>query len=342
MAGTRVPGCTAHTLESGGFMWVTPTVQQRIKDGSLVAALGLDPTQVAAFRTRIDAGTYFGPTDGGGELLPVAVRKCGVAVVALYDGAGNRNNPWTIEQQHAALEDLQPAWWHNFEPSSEGISLLSNGGYFVPMLVDVTDHTPAKIATAVANAQGGYIMSLGEADGHGWTVQQGIDAWGALVTDAAILARPDIKLGSPYTVTDGSVAGSWFQLWYAGIKAAGYRTPDFFDLDKYGSSNGVTDRVNNYFAAFPEISDFWIPEYAIDTGSSVSAVPQSQEIPYMQLMSQTFDRDRYAKLTHHAKWLLGPRHFTIYDWHGREMYDDAAQPMSTAAVWRDCGRYLPI
>lgn len=273
-------------------------------------------------------------------------RKLGVACVAEFDGAGVHTNPWTLAQRTATLEDLQPAWWHNFEPSSEGTPVLSGGGYFVPMLVDVTDHTPTKIATAVANAQGGWIMSLGEAEGHGWTVQQGIDAWGALVNDSSILARPDIKLVSPYTVADGSVAGSWFQLWLAGITSAGYRLPDAIALDKYAASASVVadwstiaTRINAYKTAFPTYN-FWIPEFGIlQPGDLTDPVV----LGFMDQASRAMDSD--PRILRYAWWYMGPPNFlgahgNDYATSNQQLYDNSANVRTIGTHWKTCGRFI--
>lgn len=336
IAGTRVPGCTTHSIE-GTTMLVTPTVQTRIKDAALVASLGLNGAQVTAFKGRIAAGTYVA-SPGGGELMPMSPRKVGVACVPFHDSNGTLTNTWTLAQQQAALDDQLPTWWHNFQPTPEGI-VSPPGSYFVPMLLATSDYTAPKIASAVANAEGNWIMGQGEPDGRGVSVAQAVANWVTLVTDPSIVANPQIKLVFPYQAGDGSAGGSYIQQVMAGVISAGCRLPDEMAVDRYSTEAVILAVLANYHAAFPTYG-LWIPEFSIDTGAAGAGASYATESAFDQSIAQSLDRLSYV--THHAKWYQGPTVYGANNFTLRALYDTSAQPTPTAAVWRACGRTLPI
>lgn len=339
LAGQVVPGCTYHILE-GTTLQVTPTVQTRINDAALVASLGLDSAQVAAFKGRINSGTYIGPTDGSGEGPPNSFpRKNGVAWVGFFTSAGTATNiPWSVAQAQAALNDQAPAWWHNFEVSKQGL-VSPPGSYFVPMILETSDFAADKISTAVANAEGNWIIGQGEPDGHGYTPAQVVTNWGSLVNHPDIIANPQIKLVSPYPQGDQSAPGSFLRQVEAGIVAAGYRMWDAIAFDRYAPLATIQTIIANYRAVWPT-TDLWIPEYSVDSGFGGGGASYATQAAYMKACSEAFDRLPY--LTHHACWYSGPASWGPNNFTLRALYDNAAQPTPLAPVWRNCGLYLPI
>lgn len=336
LAGQQVAGCTAHYLV-GSTMTVTATVQARINDAALVASLGLNAAQVAAFKGRIASGVYVG-TPGAGEGPPIAARKNGVAWVGFFTSAETPTNiPWTVAQAQAALNDQRPAWWHNFEVSKQGL-VSPPGSYFVPMVLETSDYAPGKISTAVANAEGNWIIGQGEPDGHGYTPAQVVANWGTLVNHPDIVANPQIKLVSPYPQGDQSGAGSYLRQVEAGIISAGYRMWDAIAFDRYAPLATIQTIIANYRAVWPT-TDLWIPEYSIDSGFGGAGASYAAQADYMKACSEAFDRLPY--LTHHACWYSGPASWGPNNFTLRALYDNAAQPTPLAPVWRNCGKYLP-
>lgn len=336
IAGTPVPGCTTHYI-LGTTMLVTPTVQTRINDAALVASLGLNAAEVAAFKGRIAAGTYV-PTPGG-EGPAMNPRKAGVCLVPFHTSTGAANNTvYSLAQQQATLDDQLPAWWHNFQPTPEGV-VSPAGCYFVPMLFATSDYTPAKIASAVANAEGNWIMGQGEPDGNGTLVAQAILNWGTLVNDASILANPQIKLVSIYPQGDQSAGGSYLQTWLAGITANGNRLPDAIAFDRYAPEATIMTILANYRTAFPGYT-FWIPEFALDSGAGGGGNSQASRIAWMQSISATLDRQ--SDVTHYAIWYQGPATWGANNFSSQCLYDNSATATALAPVWKTCGRYLPI
>lgn len=337
LAGQVVPGCTYHLLE-GTTLQVSPTVQTRIKDDALVASLGLNQAQVDAFKARIAAGTYVATP--GTERVPNSFpRKVGVSFVPFQTSSGAANNTvYSLAQQQATLNDQKPAWWHNFQPTPEGV-VSPAGTVFVPMLLQTSDYSPAKISAAVANAQGGWIMGQGEPDMNGTPLAQAIINWGTLVNDASIIANPQIKLVSPYPAGDQSAGGSYLQQFMAGITSNGNRLPDAIAFDRYAPEATILTIVANYHAAFPSY-ELWIPEYAIDSGVNGGGASQATQAAFMQSIAESLDKISYV--THHAIWYNGPATWGVNNFTPRALYDNAAAPTALAATWKTCGRSLPI
>lgn len=331
LAAQQVPGCTAHYL-SGSTMLVTATVQTRINNAALVASLGLDPTQVAAFKSRIATGTYTVAPDGGERVPNSFPRKNGVAWV------GPNGVPWTFSQSQALLNDQQPAWYHNFLTTPQGL-VSPPGCYFVPMLLETADYASDKIVEAVSNAQGNWLIGQGEPDGHGYTPAQVVANWGTLVNHPAILANPQIKLVSPYPQGDQSGAGSFLRQVEAGIISAGFRMWDAISFDRYAPLATILTIITNYRAVWPTM-DLWIPEYSIDSGFGGGGASYAAQADFMKAASEAFDRMPY--LTHHACWYSGPATFGPNNFTLRALYDNAALPTPLAPVWRNCGKSLPI
>lgn len=340
--GERIPGCTTHSIE-GTTMLVTPTVQTRIKDAALVASLGLNSAQVAAFKTRIASGTYVATP--GEEFVVMNPRKVGVAAVPLVDG-GSALNPWTAAQQKAALEGSQVSYWHNFEAIPEVILPLSTGAQFIPMLGLINNVNSAAITAAVANAQANRILFLGEPDGRMVTVQQAVDLWNTVTNHSAITSNPQIKLCSPYTAADGSLANSWLKQWFTGI--AGMRQPDAVGLDRYtGTVSTFMQRVTDYHAAFG--LPIWIGEFAPDSGADGvgGLMSQANEVIWMQALSRELDRcdglNGRPNVEMYFLWYLGPKQYTTNGFALRALFDNAGVATSPLnPTWQQCGRLLPI
>lgn len=206
------------------------------------------------------------------------------------------------------------------------------------MLLATSDYVPAKIASAVANAEGNWIMGQGEPDGRGVSVAQAVINWGLLVNDASILANPQIKLVSPYQQGDGSAGGSYLQQFLTGITAAGFRLPDAIACDRYNTIAFLTQQLNNYHTAFPTY-EIWIPEFCIDTGAAGGGASMATEIAYLKLISMVFDRMPWV--THYAVWYNGPSTWNANNFTLRALYDNSAAPTALAPVWRECGKFLP-
>lgn len=185
------------------------------------------------------------------------------------------------------LEDQNPKWWRNYVGTPEGVrNPLKGGGFFVPMLTwpgpdkspfgflqpDAT--TAAKIDEAIANAAGGYISTFTEFDGQGYSAAEAIAGWHRIVTYAPMVAwrAAGGKLISPYTVADGSVPGSDFDLFMTGVAAAGDPLPDEIALDKYagtttdnpGNVAVIMGRVDAYHSRYPG-KFLWLQEFSIAT-----------------------------------------------------------------------------
>lgn len=337
LAGTRVAGCTAHYIDAGSTMLVTPTVQTRVLNNALVLSLGFTQPQIDAFKGRIAAGTYVATPGGEGPVMNP--RKAGVAYVAFTTSSGAANNTvYSLAQQQATIDNQLPSWWHNFQPTPEGV-VSPSGAKFVPMLYGNQDYTSVRIASAVANAEANWIMGQGEPDSAGVSVAQAVTNWGTLVNDSSITGNPQIKLVSIYQAGDGSAGGSYFQQWLSGITTAGYRLPDAIALDRYSVEANVLSVVANYHAAFPTY-ELWIPEFNIDSGAGGGGASKATEAAYMQSISVSLDRLSYV--THYAIWYNGPQTWGGNNFTLRALYDNSAVATSTAPVWNRCGRYLPI
>lgn len=338
LAGTKVAGCTAHYIDTGSTMLVTPTVQVRINNAALVASLGLDSAQVAAFKSRIASGTYVATP--GTERLPNSFpRKVGVSFVPFHTSSGAANNTrWTLAQQQATLDDQKPAWWHNFQPTPEGI-VSPPGTKFVPMLFATSDYTPSKIASAVANAEDGWIMGQGEPDMNGTTVAEVITNWGTLVNDASIVANPQIKLVSPYPAGDQSGTGSFLRQVESGIISNGWRMWDAVAFDRYAPEATILGIVANYHALWPSMP-IWIPEYAIDSGVNGLGATMAAQAAFMQSIAESLDKLSYV--ARHACWFNGPSDWGTNFFTSRALYDNSAAPTMLAPTWNACGRSLPI
>jgi hypothetical protein len=190
------------------------------------------------------------------------------------------------------------------------VNPLPGGGWFLPVLVwpafiangsigpQPDSTTPANIALAVANAQGGYIGTFDEVEGQGYTVQQAIDGWHRIVTHPDVIAwrAGGGKLLSPLWIQDGSVGGSFFRQFLTGVAAAGDPDPDEYALDKYtgaGQTNAthvsqIMARVNNFHAAFPT-KQLWMFEYAIDDAKGSINVPDLEMTDFMTAIRAQFD-----------------------------------------------------
>ena len=140
------------------------------------------------------------------------------------------------------------------------------------------------MVTAVAEAaQSRWIETLGEWDAREFTTDaDAAAAWCDLTVDSAIVAHPEIRLVSGYTVQDGSAGGSHFRNWLDAIKASGCRLPDAIALDKYGGDqftpannvSAIMQRVNNYLQTFVGY-EIWIPEMGVLGGDSGTGVTMS-------------------------------------------------------------------
>lgn len=222
-------------------------------------------------------------------------------------------NAWNAhpEIKQACLIDQNPRWWRNYVASPEGVvNPLPGGGWFIPMLLWPADRavglvspqpssvTPENIAIAVANAGGGYISAFAEFEGQGYSVAEAVAGWHTLITNPDIVTfrANGGRIISPYTIQDGSGAGSIFRQFLAGVAANGDPDPDDYSLDKYtgaGLTNAqhisqIMARVNNYRVAFPD-KHLWLQEYAIDDATGSIVVPEQELIDFMVGMRGALD-----------------------------------------------------
>jgi hypothetical protein len=216
------------------------------------------------------------------------------------------SNTWNLTQRNSVLADQSHNWWHNFYRKREGETPKIGGAVYVPYLNNDTDVTNQTfVAEAVAEAaESRVILSLGEFDGHGISDANAITAWCTFVTDPSILAHPEIKLASPYTVQMPDTAGGHFVTWLAGIRSNGCREPDYLTFDRYiSAADGVADAatfiglVKQVHAGFPKW-DMIIPEWGTIGQSAATEVAMiNAAVPAMDLLP-------YVKM--HAYWFMGP------------------------------------
>lgn len=256
----------------------------------------------------------------------------------------------------ATLVDQNPRWWRNYTPTPQGIAdPLPGGGQFLPMIPFPAFHpalnphvdyspTPTAIAQCIANAHG-YIATWAEPDGFGFSVAESVAGWHTLVTDPGIIAwrAAGGKLIGPYTVSDGSGAGSYFQQFLAGVAANGDPEPDEYSLDKYGSdaaslaSNVATimTRVNNYHTAFPT-KQLWLLEYDIIAGFSQAS--DQLQIDFMAAMRAQLDPLPW--ITGDFWFYQGPKNGVAAFGSSRaaSLYNDDGTITIAGTAWKQLGR----
>jgi hypothetical protein len=193
---------------------------------------------------------------------------------------------------------------------------------------------PANIALAVTNAaDSGWIATFGEFDQNGFTVQQAIDGWVAIVTDPNVGAHPEIKLISPYAVTLANL-----QSFMTGITSLGVRLPDAIALDGYSgnltdpmqSVGIVQNRVRSWHAAFPTYP-LWYMEYAIN---AVGTPSDTVVTTFMHDIAEWFNLQAYV--LGHFWWFMGPPSFAHGQFSARNqvLYDESAVVTGIGNYWK--------
>lgn len=273
--------------------------------------------------------------------------------IVLY---ADEQTTWKGQQSsvQAVLADQNLKWWRNYIPTPQGIANpIPGGSKFLPMIpfpayhpavnpnIDYTP-TPTAIAQCIANASG-YIATWAEPDGFGFSVAESVAGWHTLVTDPGIIAwrAGGGKLIGPYTVSDGSVGGSYYQQFLAGIAANGDPEPDELSLDKYGGSTdntanvaSIMGRINNYHAAWPT-KQLWLIEYAIGNNP---AITDAQIVDFMTQMRAQLDALSY--ISGDFWFYLGPRVGVAEFGSVRQasLYNDDFTIRIAGTAWKTLGR----
>lgn len=285
---------------------------------------------------------------------PVTVARSTKSGVVLY-----QEEQTTWNGQHAQIQSLladqKLRWWRNYTPTPQGISdpPAPGGSQFLPMIPFPVFHsgvnpnvdyspTPTAIANAIANAHG-YIATWAEPDGFGFSVAESVAGWHTLLADAGIIAfrAGGGKLIGPYTVTDGSVGGSYYQQFLTGIAGNGDPDPDEVSLDRYAGTTDNTanvatimGRINNYHAAFPT-KQLWLIEYAIGNNP---AITDAQIVDFMTQMRTQLDGLSY--ISGDFWFYLGPRLGVAEFGSVRQaaLYNDDFSIRIAGSAWKKLGR----
>jgi hypothetical protein len=135
---------------------------------------------------------------------------------------------WSFPGEAKAMADVGVAWFytwrveHQWEPAPAGVE-------FVPMVWDESHANATEIGQAVATGASA-LLGYNEPDvvqQANMTVDQALDLW-------PLLEGTGLRLGSPATAGDPSLAGSWLEHFMDGAATRGRRV-DFVCVHWYGA-----------------------------------------------------------------------------------------------------------
>jgi hypothetical protein len=277
-------------------------------------------------------------------------QKSGVVLYNQFSANAWNSHP---EIRQAILTDQNPRWWRNYVASPEGVvNPLPGGGYFVPMItwpgtkgaLQPSSVTPANLAIAVANAQGGYISTFTEFDGQGYSVAEAVAGWHTMMADASILAfrAGGGKIIGPYTIEDATAPTSKFRQFLDGIAANGDPDADEYSLDKYGGPGttaanvtAIMTRVANYHAAFPT-KPLWLQEYDMIIGQSQAE--DAQQVDFMTQIRAQLDALSYVTAD---LWFYGGPKQGVGEFanvRAAALYNDDGTITIAGSKWKTLGR----
>ncbi len=183
-----------------------------------LARLGVIAVSVALASACARDG--FGPSSPGPspEATPPATKK----------GVGT----WSFPGESKAIGDVGVGWFytwrvdHQWEPAPPGVE-------FVPMIWDEADANATTLGQAEASGASA-LLGYNEPDvvlQANMPVEQALDLW-------PLLEGTGMRLGSPATAGDPSLAGSWLERFMDGAARRGYRV-DFVCVHWYGTGDGA-------------------------------------------------------------------------------------------------------
>jgi hypothetical protein len=158
-------------------------------------------------------------------------------------------------------------WYYNYglQPSS---ALSSSPLQFVPMLwgapASTTDTTFIDgIKSQISSGKNvSYILSFNEPDGTTKTGGSNVDsslAASTWIREVEPLRKLGVKVGAP-AVTGSQQGMTWLQSFFTNCN--GKCTPDFIPVHWYGSFDGLASYLGQVTAAYKNISEVWVTEYA--------------------------------------------------------------------------------
>ena len=169
----------------------------------------------------------------------VFITGCGI-VASPKKGVGT----WYFQHVDRAIAKINVSWFYTWEPHTTRIT-QPDRVEFVPMIWGETLVEPKQLE--LAKKSGSVLLGFNEPDNPdqaNMTVQQALDLWPHLMATG-------MRVGSPATVADPSLSGSWLEQFMDGAKARGYRV-DFVCVHWYGEkfdTDGAVNRLKNFLQA---------------------------------------------------------------------------------------------
>jgi len=263
--------------------------------------------------------------------------KKGVAIGPLSTNGGQ----WTLSEQQAVLDDLEPAFWYNYRLTAEGVTTPN----FIPMFTNRTQINDPEISAAatVAAANLNIMLEYNEPDNTAITALECATDHDAIRGNADVIAN-GTTLGSIVTASDGSVGGSYFQDYLAAITTA---LPEYYVIHSYGHSftvvgtsiSQILSRVTSYQTAFPG-KDLWLTEFDLNDG--LGGTPTDAQVKLlMNSVCQWLEAT--ASVTNYAWWaaLMTTAFETSFP--NSHLYNHDGSIAAIGTEYRDqCGKHPTI
>jgi hypothetical protein len=180
---------------------------------------------------------------------------CGV-VASPKKGVG----AWDFPHVDRAIAEINVSWFYTWQPHLMRITKPGRVE-FISMIWGETFVEPKQLE--LAKKSGSVLLGFNEPDHPeqaNMTVQQALDFWPHLMATG-------MRLGSPATAADPSLAGSWLEEFMNGAKARGYRV-DFVCVHWYGEKfdvDGAVNRLKTFLLAVYRKFQLpiWLTEYSL-------------------------------------------------------------------------------